>query len=190
MALVPAACLAHAPVAQEPRVQRSCTHGNLSEVQRMCPACYIYIHNWSQGCSAAALTATLRRSNKKYMSNVYIVIIPFPKLLCSRSRHGALVGAKGVALCFVLSREHQVWYILRVCMRVCMNALCTHRDESWCRDDLGVKIYVYIYIHAYKHIYICTHIYIHIHLDIYFLYYILHIRSHLGSSTSNTIHPI
>ena len=52
------ACLAPAPVAQEPRVQRSRTHGNLSEVQRMCPACYIYIHNWSQGCSAAALTAT------------------------------------------------------------------------------------------------------------------------------------
>ena len=45
------------------------------------------------------------------MSNVYIVIIPFPKLLCSRSRHGALVGAKGVALRFVLSRENICVYI-------------------------------------------------------------------------------
>ena len=33
---------------------------------------YIHIHNWSQGCSAAALTATLRRSNKKiYEQRMY-----------------------------------------------------------------------------------------------------------------------
>ena len=53
-------------------------------------------------------------------------IIPFPKLLCSRSRHGALVGAKGVALRFVLSRENMCVYIY------------THK-----------YIYMYIYIYIY-----------------------------------------